>query len=155
GRDRSTTGRQLSIIERQARHMVRLVDDLLDTSRISRGKIELRKQVIPVRDALARAADAVSPLARAREQQLSVSSPARPRVVDADRVRLEQILGTLLSNAIKYTPSGGRVDLSADAREGKLEIRVRDTGIGVPKEAQASLFEPFVQVPGAKDYATG
>src|SRR5205823_37403 len=91
-RDRGSAERQLAIIERQARHMVRIVDDLLDMSRISRGKIELRKQTISVKDALARAAEAVSPLARAREQKLSVLQPPQALVVDADPVRLEQIL---------------------------------------------------------------
>ncbi|HUJ27703.1 MAG TPA: CHASE domain-containing protein [Myxococcales bacterium] len=154
-RDPRSLERQLGIVERQAQHMVRIVDDLLDTSRISRGKIELRKQQIPVRDVLGRAADAVSPLAKARDQKLSVSLPARDVQIEADPVRLEQILGNLLSNAVKYTPIGGTVELSAAESGGWLTIRVRDTGIGVPREAQAKLFEPFVQVEGAKDYATG
>ena len=107
------------------------------------------------RDALAKAADSVSPMARARDQKLTVSFPPRPLVIDADPVRLEQILGNLLSNAIKYTPAGGEVELSANERDGQLEVRVRDTGIGIPAEALQSLFQPFVQVPGAKDYSTG
>ena len=154
-RDRSSLDRQLGIIERQARHMVRIVDELLDVSRISRGKIELRRQRLSIREALARAADSMSPMARTREQKLTVSFPQRPLTIDADPVRLEQILGNLLSNAIKYTPPGGEVELSARAQEGNLELRVRDTGIGIPREALATLFDPFVQVPGAKDYARG
>jgi signal transduction histidine kinase/CHASE1-domain containing sensor protein/CheY-like chemotaxis protein len=154
-RDRGSADRQLAIIERQARHMVRIVDDLLDVSRISRGKIELRRQRLPVREALARAADAVAVLARSRDQKLTVTFPARPLLAEADPVRLDQVLGNLLTNAIKYTPPGGEVELSASAEGSELEIRVRDTGIGVPPEAQRTLFEPFVQVPGAKDYATG
>ena len=154
-RDPRTLERQMGIVERQSQHMVRIVDDLLDTSRISRGKIELRKQLISVRDALARAADAVSPLAKARDQKLSVSLPPQALMIEADPVRLEQILGNLLSNAVKYTPIGGAVELSASESDGWLDMRVRDTGIGVPREAQTRLFEPFVQVEGAKDYATG
>ncbi len=154
-RDHSAAERQLAVIERQARHMVRIVDDLLDVSRISRGKIEVRKQALWVRDALARAAEAVSPLASARNQKLTVSFPSRPLVVEADPVRLEQILGNLLSNAVKYTPAGGEIELSARERGASLEMRVSDTGIGLSTEAQSSLFEPFVQVPGTKDYATG
>ncbi len=154
-RDRSSVDRQLAIIERQARHMVRIVDELLDVSRVNRGKIELRKQRLSVREALARAADSVSPIARTRQQKLTVSFPPRPLTIEADPVRLEQILGNLLSNAIKYTPPGGDVELRARALEGQLEVRVRDTGIGIPPDALQTLFDPFVQVPGAKDYAKG
>ncbi len=154
-RDPTALQRQLAIIERQTRHMVRIVDDLLDVSRISRGKIELRKQKISVRDALVRAADAVSAVARSRNQKLTVTPPPEPLVVEADPVRLEQILGNLLNNAIKYTPRGGEVEISAAIDGDQLAIRVRDTGIGIAKEALATLFEPFVQVPGAKDYARG
>jgi signal transduction histidine kinase/CHASE1-domain containing sensor protein/CheY-like chemotaxis protein len=154
-RDRSSADRQLAIVERQARHMVRIVDDLLDVSRISRGKIELRKHRLAVREALARAADAVLAQARSRGQKLQVRFPARPLLIDADPVRLEQILGNLLTNAIKYTPQGGEVELSAAADGETLEIRVRDTGIGISRESLRLLFEPFVQVAGAKDYATG
>jgi signal transduction histidine kinase/CHASE1-domain containing sensor protein len=154
-RDPSSAPRQLQLIERQTRHMVRIVDDLLDVSRISRGKIELRRQPLEVGEALSRAAESAAPLARTREQVLSVTPPAEPLVVDADPVRLDQILGNLLSNAIKYTPPGGQVALSAELRGGALCIEVSDTGIGIPAESQKSLFDPFVQVPGAKDYSTG
>ncbi|HZR07447.1 MAG TPA: CHASE domain-containing protein [Myxococcales bacterium] len=154
-RDRSTIDRQLSIVERQARHMVRIVDDLLDVSRISRGKIELRKQRLSVREALARAADSLSPMARTRELKLTVSFPPRPVSVEADPVRLEQILGNLLSNAIKYTPRGGDVELAARAQDGQLELRVHDTGIGIAADALGKLFDPFVQARGAKDFAKG
>jgi signal transduction histidine kinase/CHASE1-domain containing sensor protein/CheY-like chemotaxis protein len=147
--------RQLAIVDRQVRHMVRLVDELLDVSRISRGKIELQKRRLSVRDALAKAADAVASMARERGLRLTVLPAATTLLIDADPVRLEQILGNLLSNAIKYTPRGGTVELSAQEREGRLELRVRDTGIGIPPEALDTLFHPFVQVPGAKDYATG
>jgi signal transduction histidine kinase/CHASE1-domain containing sensor protein/ActR/RegA family two-component response regulator len=154
-RDRSATERQLAIVERQVRHMVRIVDDLLDVSRISRGKIDLRKQRLSVREALARAADSISPMARARELTLTVSFPPRPVALEADPVRLEQILGNLLSNAIKYTPRGGEVELSARMAGGELELRVRDTGIGIPPEALEKLFDPFVQARGAVDFAKG
>jgi CheY-like chemotaxis protein/two-component sensor histidine kinase len=135
--------------------MVRIVDELLDVSRISRGKIELRKQSLSVRDALTRAFEAVAPEARSRDQKLILSLPEEPLRIDADPVRLEQILGNLLTNAIKYTPPGGEVELAAREQSGALVVQVRDTGIGVPLEAQQTLFEPFVQVAGAKDYAKG
>jgi signal transduction histidine kinase len=117
--------------------MVRIVDDLLDVSRISRGKIELRRQRVPVREALARAADAVAVLARSRDQKLTVTFPARPLLAETDPVRLDQVLGNLLTNAIKYTPPGGEVELSASAEGSELEIRVRDTGIGGIATAKA------------------
>jgi signal transduction histidine kinase/CHASE1-domain containing sensor protein/ActR/RegA family two-component response regulator len=154
-RDPATAQRQLGVIDRQARHMVRIVDDLLDVSRISRGKIELKRQTLSVNDAVLRAAEAVAPLARAREQKFLVSTPKEPLLIDADPVRLEQILGNLLTNAIKYTPVRGEVALSAEQRGTSLEITVRDSGIGIAPEAQAVLFQPFVQIAGAKDYATG
>src|SRR5262249_11138200 len=115
-----------------------------------RGKIELQKRRIPVREALQTAADAVAAMARERAQKLTVSPPPASLLIDADPVRLEQILGNLLSNAIKYTPAGGSVELSAEESDGQLELRVRDSGIGFPPEALKTLFEPFVQVPGAK-----
>ncbi|MFN2546020.1 MAG: CHASE domain-containing protein [Myxococcales bacterium] len=155
GRDPSSAARQLGIIGRQARHMVRIVDDLLDVSRISRGKIELRKQPLSVNDALERAAETVSPLAHARRQKLIVTRPREPLSIEADPVRLEQILGNLLTNAIKYTPEQGEIELSAAERDGELELRVSDTGIGIASDALRTLFDPFVQVAGAKDYATG
>jgi signal transduction histidine kinase/ActR/RegA family two-component response regulator len=154
-RDPGAAERQLPVVERQTRHMVRIVDDLLDVSRISRGKIELRKQSLSVRDALTRAFEAVAPEARSRDQKLILSLPEEPLRIDADPVRLEQILGNLLTNAIKYTPPGGEVELAAREQSGALVVQVRDTGIGVPLEAQQTLFEPFVQVAGAKDYAKG
>ena len=154
-REPSSAQRQLATIERQTQHMVRIVDDLLDVSRISRGKIELRKQPLSVADALARAIETVTPLARARAQKLVVTPPPEPLIIDADPVRLEQILGNLLTNAIKYTQERGEIELSALRRDGALELRVRDNGIGIPTEALRTLFEPFIQVPGAKDYATG
>ena len=154
-RNPDAAARQLAVIERQARHMVRIVDDLLDVSRISRGKIELRKQPLSVAEALTRAVEIVSPLAEARRQKLTVAPPAEPLLIEADPVRLEQILGNLLSNAIKYTPERGAIEISASGRGALLEIVVRDTGIGIPAEALRTLFDPFVQVPGAKGYATG
>ncbi len=153
--DPSSAERQLVVLERQVRHMVRIVDDLLDVSRVSRGKIELKRQQLPVHEALARAAEAVSPLARARDQKLMVRPPEEMLLVNADPVRLEQILGNLLSNAVKYTPQSGEVELTARQRGASVEISVRDSGIGIPPELQGSLFEAFVQTPGAKSHATG
>src|SRR5207248_11045756 len=96
-RDPASAPRQLSIVERQTHHMVRIVDDLLDVSRISRGKIELKKQALSVNDVLTRAAESVSALAQARDQKLSVKFPPEPLVIEADPVRLEQVLGNLLT----------------------------------------------------------
>jgi signal transduction histidine kinase/CheY-like chemotaxis protein len=143
------------VVERQARHMVRLVDDLLDVSRISRGKIELRKTPLDAGQAIQRAVDALSPMAHARHLELTVAEVQRTIVVDADPTRFDQIVSNLLSNAIKYTPDGGRVEVEARALGKDLELRVRDSGIGVAPEMLDELFKPFVQVRGARDFATG
>jgi signal transduction histidine kinase/ActR/RegA family two-component response regulator len=143
------------VVERQARHMVRLVDDLLDVSRISRGKIELRKTAVDAGQAIQRAAEALAPLAAARNLELTVAPPEKPVVVNADPTRFDQIVSNLLSNAIKYTPDGGSIEVSARAIAADLELRVRDSGIGIPPEMLNEMFEPFVQVRGARDVATG
>ena len=153
--DPESVTRQRAVIERQARHMVRLVDDLLDVSRISRGKIELRKERVSVRDAIAKAVEAAGPLLKARRHSLQVDLPERPLLVEADPVRLDQVLMNLLTNAAKYTPEGGHVRIDAAQRAGQLELRVSDDGIGFQPDAAALLFLPFEQLGGARDYAAG
>ena len=153
--DPSSMDRQRAVIERQARHMVRLVDDLLDVSRISRGKIELRKERVSVRDAIAKAVETAGPLLKARRHSMAVQLPARPLLVEADPVRLDQVLMNLLTNAAKYTPEGGHLRIQALESESQLELRVSDDGIGFAPEAASRLFLPFEQLGGARDYATG
>ena len=153
--DPASATRQRAVIERQARHMVRLVDDLLDVSRISRGKIELRREQVSVRDAIAKAVETAGPLLESRRHTLEVRLPERPLLVQADPVRLDQVLMNLLTNAAKYTPEGGHVTVEALEHLGQLELRVADDGIGFAAESAARLFLPFEQLGGARDYATG
>jgi PAS domain S-box-containing protein len=133
------------VIERQVRHLARLIDDLLDVSRITRGKIQLREEVIEIGPVLNGAVDAVRPLVEDRRHELNVSFRSGTLRVRADRVRLEQVVTNLLTNAAKYTEAGGRIWLSAERDGGDVVIRVRDTGIGIPPEKLPQMFELFVQ----------
>jgi PAS domain S-box-containing protein len=143
------------MVERQVRHLTRLVDDLLDISRISRGKIELRKEVVDLAAVVDRAVETIRPLLVEHDLHLTVSLPSEPARLEADPTRLEQVLANLLHNAAKYTDSGGRIDLIA-AREGdEVVLRVRDTGIGITPEMLPRIFEMFVQAERRLDRSQG
>jgi PAS domain S-box-containing protein len=143
--DDPATGRVLGMMERQVAHAVRLIDDLLDVSRVTRGQIELRKECVVLADVLARALEETRGVLEERRHQLELVVPPEPMVLDADPVRLQQIITNLLTNAAKYTPSGGRVALWA-AREGEQAVvRVRDSGIGIRPEMLGRIFELFTQ----------
>ncbi|MBX3443425.1 MAG: response regulator [Planctomyces sp.] len=142
-------------MERQLEHMVRLIDDLLEVSRISRGKIELRRTAVDVRDIVSHAVEAARPLHDARHQQLVVDLPDQPLMLQADATRLTQVVGNLLNNACKFTPEGGRVELSARVAGGQCEIRVRDNGIGIDPAQVARIFEMFAQLDSSIDRAHG
>ncbi|MFP5284676.1 MAG: PAS domain S-box protein [Thermoanaerobaculia bacterium] len=133
------------MMERQLHHMVRLVDDLLDVSRIIRGKIELRRQVLELATAVDRAVETAQPVIDAQGHELSVSLPDEPVWVEADLVRLSQVIANLLTNAAKYTGQAGRIWLSAEREGGQAVVRVRDSGIGIPLELQERVFDLFVQ----------
>jgi signal transduction histidine kinase len=143
------------VIFRQAGHMTRLVEDLLDVSRVSRGALELRKESVDLADVVARAVERVRQEATDREHELVVSLPKEPLRLVADPTRLEQVLANLLMNAYKYTDEGGRIELIA-AREGvELVIRVRDSGIGLTPEARSGLFTLFTQVQAGHERSGG
>lgn len=134
------------IIERQAGHMSSLLRDLLDISRITRGKIELRREVVDINTIIGevvenRPGDLTSGL-----HEISVTLCDEPLLVNADRTRIQQVLANLLSNAAKYTEPGGRIFISAAREGGSALIRVRDTGVGIAPEMLPRIFEPFVQV---------
>ena len=137
------------MMERQVGHIVRLVDDLLELSRISRGQIELRKERTELATVVAHAVEASRPLIESRAHHLEVSLPAEPLVVDGDPVRLSQIFANLLNNAAKYTEQGGNIALTAWREEETHIVSVRDTGIGIPGEMLSRVFEMFTQVGGA------
>jgi PAS domain S-box-containing protein len=134
------------IIGRQVRHMVRLVDDLLDVSRIERGKIELRRQRIDLMETVRQAVESCQELVRAREHELVLDLPARPLAIEADPTRLEQVICNLLNNAAKYTEPRGRIEIRVRPEGDEVVLRVIDNGIGLSPESRARIFELFVQV---------
>jgi signal transduction histidine kinase len=138
--------RALDMMDRQLRQMVRLVDDLLDVSRITTGKLAVRKAVFDLRDAARDAIETVRPFIDARNHQLEVAMDEAALPVDGDRARLSQVIGNLLHNAAKYTEPGGRIFLTIAREDGDAVARVRDSGIGLDERSLASIFEMFVQV---------
>jgi PAS domain S-box-containing protein len=133
------------MVERQVKHLARLVDDLLDVSRITQGSIRLRKEVVDLGTIVQRAVEGSRPLIESRAHTVSLRLPAEPVRLEADATRLEQVISNLLNNAAKYTMPGGHIWVTA-AREGEeAVVRVRDTGIGVPSDVLDRVFEPFVQ----------
>jgi signal transduction histidine kinase len=135
-----------AIISRQVMHMTRLIDDLLDVSRISRGKINLKPEPLDIREIVRRAVETNEPLIRARRHDMVVSLPGEPLQVRGDSVRLVQIVGNLINNAAKYTPEGGRIEISATAARRFATITVRDNGIGIDGALLPSVFDLFGQV---------
>ena len=135
----------IAMVERQVDHLIQLVDDLLDVSRITTGKIELKKRHVDLADCIHRALETSEPLIKSQQHQLSVRLSDKPLVVDGDPVRLVQVFAKLLNNAAKYTPPGGRIEISS-MREGEQAlICVRDNGIGIPEEMLPRVFELFSQ----------
>jgi PAS domain S-box-containing protein len=133
-------------MERQIWHMVRLIDDLLDMSRISRGKLQLKRSVVDFGEVASSAVEAVRPLIEELGHRLTLALPARRTLVEADPHRLAQVISNLLTNAARYTPRGGQIGLSATAPDRELEIQVSDNGIGIAPELQHRIFEMFAQV---------
>jgi len=134
------------LIARQLKQLVRLVDDLLDVSRITRGKIELKIESVDVAQVIHEAIETSRPSIDAQRHTLSLQLPNEPLQVRGDYARVAQILSNLLNNAAKYTPRGGRVSLSATHEDGDAVFRVRDSGVGIPREFLSSIFDPFTQV---------
>jgi signal transduction histidine kinase/CheY-like chemotaxis protein len=144
----------LPMVERQLEQMTRLLDDLLDVSRISRGKIALHLERIDLRRVLDAAVEASRPMIEQMGHALNVSVPATPVFVDADPVRCAQVFSNLLTNAAKYTPSGGRITLQLDDRSEAVEVSIADNGIGIASENLELIFEMFTQV-GSAAHAQG
>jgi CheY-like chemotaxis protein/anti-sigma regulatory factor (Ser/Thr protein kinase) len=139
------------MMERQVRTLSRLTDEMLDISRVTRGKVELRRELVDVGAVVGRAVETSRPLIEQRGHRLTATLPAGPLRVHVDPVRLEQVLANLLNNAAKYTPPDGRIWLEAEGDAASAVIRVRDNGIGIRPEVLPRLFEPFQQadrVPG-------
>ncbi|TMA30738.1 MAG: response regulator [Deltaproteobacteria bacterium] len=137
--------RAVEVIDRQLGHLIRLVDDLLDVSRITTGKLELRTESVKIVEALEYAVERVQPEIEHRGQQLSVAVEGDALVVDGDATRLTQIFSNLLQNASKFTERGGKIAVRAERSEGDVLVSVRDTGVGIAPEMLESIYELFSQ----------
>jgi len=155
GSDPVASGKARAVMERQVRQLSRLVDDLLDISRITSGKIELRKQYVDLGDLVASAVEGSQPLMKSHRHRLSINLPQRPISLEADPARLAQTMINLLDNAAKYTPPGGEIVLSADALDDQAVISVRDNGIGISAESLDKVFELFMQVDASAERSHG
>ena len=138
--------RARDVIDRQVGQLVRLVDDLLDVSRVTQGKVELHKERIDLDTVLAQAVETSRPLIDGRRHTLTVSLPPGSFYLMADLTRLSQVVANLLNNAAKYMEEGGRIWLEAERKNGEILIRVRDAGVGIPREMLGRIFEPFTQL---------
>lgn len=143
------------VVDRQSQQLARLIDDLLDMSRITRGKIHLKTEPVDVAAVVHAAVETCSPLIESRKHALKVTLPNEPVRVHADFARLSQVLANLLDNAAKYTEPGGRIAVSVQQEDGEAVFRVRDSGIGIPEQMLASVFELFTQANHALDRAQG
>ena len=142
-------------LDRQLEHLAHLVDDLIDVRRISRGKIELKKERTDLGTALYHALEVCRPLAAASDQTLNMDVPQEPIFLDADPVRLAQVFTNLLGNSCKYTPRGGRIDVVAVRDGADVVIRFKDNGAGIPQDMLGRIFDLFTQVEGGRDSLGG
>ena len=146
--------KERDVIERNARHLARHVDDLLDISRVSRGHIELKSEPISLASVLERAVEIAGPLISRNEHSLEISNTEDVTVL-GDPVRLAQVFGNLLSNAAKFTPPGGRIEVAVERAGQRVRVTVRDNGRGLERDQLQRIFEPFVQVDRARDALRG
>jgi signal transduction histidine kinase len=138
--------RTRDMMDRQLNHLVRLVDDLLDVSRVSQGKIRLQKERVQVEDIIQSAVEASRPVIESGNHTLTVTMPPYPIWLDADKTRIAQVVGNLLNNAAKYTPSGGLISLNVSCEDDDVAVVVSDSGVGIPPEMQSHIFQMFGQV---------
>lgn len=143
------------MLDRQVGQMVRLVDDLLDVSRISQGKIELRRERVELQSVIYLAAEGARSLVECMEHNLTITLPPEPLYLNADPTRLAQVLGNLLNNACKFTKKGGRLLLSAEREGEQAVVRVQDNGIGIATDHLPRIFEMFMQAETSLERATG
>lgn len=144
-----------SMMDRQLTHLVRLIDDLLDVSRISQGKIDLRRAPMVLQEAVKAAIEASSPLIDEGRHDLVVDMPEELLWMDADMTRIAQIVSNLINNSAKYTPDGGRIVLAVRSRDARVSITVADNGIGIPEDMLPRIFELFTQVERGSQRAQG
>ncbi|HZL20011.1 MAG TPA: ATP-binding protein [Polyangia bacterium] len=149
------TLKERAVIERQVSHLTRLVDDLLDVSRITRGKIELKTKTIELSEAVARAIEMASPIVEQRQHRLTLNVPPHGLALRADPVRLAQVIANLLTNAAKYTEGKGTIAVGAAHEDGQVVLRVRDSGIGIAPAMLPRVFDLFAQEWQASDRSHG
>jgi signal transduction histidine kinase len=137
--------RAAAVVKRQVQHLVRMIDDLLDVSRITRGKVELKREPLDLVEVVRQAIEGTRPALEARGHALEVALPAEPLPISADVTRLEQVLSNLLRNAAKFTEPGGSIAVAVRAEEGRGVVRVRDSGVGIPPELLPRVFDLFTQ----------
>jgi CheY-like chemotaxis protein/two-component sensor histidine kinase len=147
--------KERGVIERQLHHMVRLVDDLLDVARITRGSLRLSRTRVELAEVVDRAVEMASPMLDERGHRLTLAVPRQGLLVDIDFHRVAQALGNLLMNAAKYTSRGGRIELGAQRAGERVVLEVRDDGVGIEAELLLRIFEPFVQRKQAIDRSHG
>jgi PAS domain S-box-containing protein len=153
--DAGTVAQVRDMMDRQLAHMVRLIDDLLDIARIGQNKIELRRARVPLAAIINSAVETARPSIEAQGHELTVSLGDEPLFVDADLTRLAQVFANLLTNSAKFTPPSGRIRITADRQSDDIVVTVRDTGIGIPREALPRIFDMFAQVDGSIERSTG
>jgi len=142
----ATVEQTRSMMDRQLTHMVRLIDDLMDVGRITRGNLLLRKEHVPLAAVVNSAVEAIRPLVEQMGQELTVTLPQQPLIVDADMTRLVQVFQNLLNNAAKYSDRGGHIQLHVGRQESDVVVTVKDTGIGIASDQLPRIFEMFAQV---------
>ena len=153
--DAEATTNARAVIQRQIAHMKRLLDDLLDVSRVSQGKIELRRELLDLGTILQRAVEVSQPLMAEKGQRLSMTNASGSIVVDADPVRLVQVFGNLLNNAAKYSEPGGAIEIETSVEDREVVVRVRDRGVGMTPDLIARAFDLFAQDTRSLDRAQG
>jgi len=151
GQDSATSNEVCDMMARQSQHMVRLIDDLMDVSRITRGRLELRKRAVTLDEIIQNAADANRPVIDQSRLKLVIKLPAQPILLYADPNRLTQVFSNLLNNAAKFTPSEGRIELSAEAMGSEVVVTVVDSGIGIPEDKIEFIFDMFAQIDSGGD----
>src|SRR5262249_47796103 len=150
-----TESREQDMLERQVGHLTRLVDDLLDISRITRGKVELRKQPLELSQAIVRAIELSSPLLEQRRHRVEVDVPRQGLGVNVDLDRIAQVISNLLTNAAKYSEAGSKISVTAARQGDRVRMGVKDEGVGIAPEMIDQVFNLFVQQPQTLERAKG
>ncbi len=153
--DAGTVEKSRSMMERQIEQLTRLIDDLMDVSRINHGKIQLQKTRMPLADAVRNAVDTSRPLMDVQGHELVVDMPPQPIYVDGDLTRLSQVFANLLNNSAKYTDRGGRIRLAVERQGSDAVVSIADNGVGIPADMLTRVFDMFAQIDGSLEKSQG